>query len=92
MGTDCGVDRGLETLTRMPTICQPRSTSPLSPALQSQLTEAISCMGNAKDMVALSLAHKCDELESELVPFRVSLANTSALTIGDAQNAYSREE
>jgi hypothetical protein len=49
-------------------------------------------MGNAKDMVALSLAHKCDELESELVPFRVSSANASTLTIGEARNAYSREE
>lgn len=35
-----------------------------------QLFEAIGLMGNAKDLVALSLAHECDELKLKLEPFR----------------------
>jgi len=46
-----------------------------------QLCEAVGCVTSAKDMVALNLAHKCDELESQLEPFKSS-SQDSALTLG----------
>ncbi len=49
--------------------CHPRLTR--QPHL-AQLSDAVGCMASAKDMVALQLAHKCDELELELAPLKMS--------------------
>lgn len=57
------------------------SVCPRFPTAALKLCEAVGCVTSAKDMVALNLAHKCDELESQLEPFK-SLSQDSALTLG----------
>jgi hypothetical protein len=49
----------------------------------SQLCYAVSCVVDAKDMVALNLAHKCDELAHELEPLKnASDDASSAVALG----------
>lgn len=43
-----------------------------------QLSEAVACMGNAKDLVALSLAHECDELKLQLESLRAQAQDSSS--------------